>query len=557
MSGPLLTLIGIWGVVGLAFFVWYLWAMARLFPRIGLPASHGWIPIWNLWQLMNRTGLPGWVSLLVLVPGLGVVPFVFGVIAIHRINTEAGLGAGYTVLGAFIPPLWATLAANSFAETAPLRQPAGVGGSGGYGGTGGYGGSGGGYAAGPGAAAQAQQGYGAPPAPPAPAPAHALPPVPPQHLAPQQPAAQQPASQQPAPLPPQPSEQPARPAPLPWETVAEPAVFEEPTPTDRWGLSSTTEREFERLASEDLQAPPAAPLAPAPAPRPAAWSELAPPPAPEPAAAPAPEPAATSASQPPLPPAPPAPPTATGATGATAAPGAPSGAAQTPPVPPVHPAAVPQHTGPAASRHTTTSPPRHTGPAAPRRPAVPAAAEAPVSKQAEAPAPKPAEAPVPKRAEAPVERDDRAVHSEARRDPESAAPAPSSIDELFAREDDLDRTVVAARPPRQNWVLVLPDGEEIPLPGGDVVVGRKPQAVAGSTVLAIPDPTRTLSKSHARMRFDGESWTIEDLGSTNGLVLVAESGEEIEAVPGQAVLATEQMIIGTLEVALRRAGDAR
>ena len=90
----------------------------------------------------------------------------------------------------------------------------------------------------------------------------------------------------------------------------------------------------------------------------------------------------------------------------------------------------------------------------------------------------------------------------------------------------------------------------------DVVVGRKPEPIDGSATLEVPDRTRTLSKSHARLTRVGASWIIEDLGSTNGLVLMNEDGTESELSPGVRVEATERMLFGTLEVRLRPGGDA-
>ena len=116
------------GLVGIGFLLWYLWAMARLFPRIGLPAAHGWIPLWNDWRLMERTGLPGWIAILYVVPVGNVVAVVFRTIAQHRIGREAGVGAGYTVLGLLIAPLWATLMGSRL-EGRVLAAPGGVGAS--------------------------------------------------------------------------------------------------------------------------------------------------------------------------------------------------------------------------------------------------------------------------------------------------------------------------------------------------------------------------------------------------------------------------------------------
>lgn len=103
-------------LVLLGVYVWYLWAMSRLFPKIGLQSGHGWIPFFNEWKLFERAGMPGPFILLILIPGFGVlVVWVLRTIAMHRLNTELGFNGGYTVMGALLPPLWATVLGSALA----------------------------------------------------------------------------------------------------------------------------------------------------------------------------------------------------------------------------------------------------------------------------------------------------------------------------------------------------------------------------------------------------------------------------------------------------------
>ncbi|WP_223165184.1 FHA domain-containing protein [Leucobacter denitrificans] len=303
-------------------------------------------------------------------------------------------------------------------------------------------------------------------------------------------------------------------------------------PADKqWSLSKTVDSNFERLANEENpamdrlfaanenarpfswpepqphgQVPPAPPVAqPAPAQPPALQPPAAQPPVAQPPAAKPPLPAF-------MPPAPPvqngAPPAA--APAAPANPAAPAAPAATPvsPEQPVTPAVVP---GTPAANATPEAPARH---------AVPSAKQGPPTVPTYAP-------PIPKPAAAPA----------------SVAHDPS--------EDELDRTVVVSR--KAAWVIELPDGRELDLPGDDVVIGRRPTAVGESDVLVVPDPTRTLSKSHARLRRTSDAWTIEDLNSTNGVFVFDDAGVQIEVEPGTQRLASEHLIVGTLEVRLRRA----
>lgn len=128
----------------------------------------------------------------------------------------------------------------------------------------------------------------------------------------------------------------------------------------------------------------------------------------------------------------------------------------------------------------------------------------------------------------------------------AAAAAPGG----FA-EEDLERTVSVPRPASaRSWELVLPDRSTIPL-AQDNVIGRRPEGAPGAHLIVIPDPTRTLSKTHVRLRLSGEIWVVEDLGSTNGVVLVHDDGSEQQLEANQPVVAAQRMLFGTFPVLLR------
>lgn len=139
-------------------------------------------------------------------------------------------------------------------------------------------------------------------------------------------------------------------------------------------------------------------------------------------------------------------------------------------------------------------------------------------------------------------------------EPESAPAQESS--QPAASGDELDRTALVGRDPAARWVLVLPDGAKHPL-AADTVLGRRPEPVPGVHAIALEDPTRTVSKMHARLRFDGGAWTIEDLGSTNGVVLLQDGGGEQVIPPHTPVPAEPRMLLGTLLVRLQDGGGAR
>lgn len=92
-----------------------------------------------------------------------------------------------------------------------------------------------------------------------------------------------------------------------------------------------------------------------------------------------------------------------------------------------------------------------------------------------------------------------------------------------------------AMPPRaqsaERWALVLDDGRRLPLTAASIVLGRNPVTPPGAQSLRIPDTTRTLSKTHARLDRNGSGWTLTDLNSTNGVQVVSGDGSAAVLAP--------------------------
>jgi len=119
---------------------------------------------------------------------------------------------------------------------------------------------------------------------------------------------------------------------------------------------------------------------------------------------------------------------------------------------------------------------------------------------------------------------------------EEAAAAEPVAQEPVAEEPVAEETRVAppaaeggVPPARQTQlILVLPDGARLPLDGA-VLLGRDPAGIPehpGARLLAVSDPGKTVSKTHALLERDptGRSVRVHDLFSTNGVAVdTAES----------------------------------
>ena len=100
-------------------------------------------------------------------------------------------------------------------------------------------------------------------------------------------------------------------------------------------------------------------------------------------------------------------------------------------------------------------------------------------------------------------------------------------------DDDVDRTVLSPRN-APAFTLTGPDGVVHHIRVA-TVIGRhpaRPMHRPGIELLALLDETKSLSKSHAVVEPDGDIFTIEDLGSTNGVVIVGDDGSETDLPTG-------------------------
>ncbi len=131
------------------------------------------------------------------------------------------------------------------------------------------------------------------------------------------------------------------------------------------------------------------------------------------------------------------------------------------------------------------------------------------------------------------------------------APVPVDDDD---DDDEVGATIVVDRKPRAQWHLVLADGGVLPVVDEIVVLGRKPLEGAGAQSLAVPDTTRTLSKTHAKLELLQGRWIVTDLNSTNGVIVVRADGTEDLLDEGGSAEVLERFVLGKVELRLVKAG---
>lgn len=117
-------------------------------------------------------------------------------------------------------------------------------------------------------------------------------------------------------------------------------------------------------------------------------------------------------------------------------------------------------------------------------------------------------------------------------------------------EPPLDETRIAQRALVQRWKLTIEEHGDVHLSHTDVVIGRKPTPrpeYPDAQPITIPDPTKTVSKTHARLYLRGEDWVIVDLESTNGVYVETPRGE-VQVVSGSEIVLQAGFALGDLRL---------
>ncbi|WP_024357292.1 FHA domain-containing protein [Leucobacter chironomi] len=105
-------------------------------------------------------------------------------------------------------------------------------------------------------------------------------------------------------------------------------------------------------------------------------------------------------------------------------------------------------------------------------------------------------------------------------------------------EEHLEHTIFAPAF-RRGWTVLL-DGAAAAFLDRPIVLGRNPTEQPGETAIAVADLAREVSKNHLRVTLSeaGEP-IVQDLGSTNGTVLLHRDGRSALVAGGRSVVVDE------------------
>lgn len=110
--------------------------------------------------------------------------------------------------------------------------------------------------------------------------------------------------------------------------------------------------------------------------------------------------------------------------------------------------------------------------------------------------------------------------------------------------------------PAPVWRLTAPGGARI-LVTATVLLGRNPSSTVHpgpAELVALADPTSTVSKTHAAVTAAGDALLVTDLHSTNGVAVVTPEGEVRRVPPGTEgrVVSGGRLLLGDLGLDVER-----
>lgn len=94
------------GFIFLLSYVICAFLLARIFKKAGVPQWAAWVPIYNVWKMLELGGQQGFWSIFLLIPFANLVATIFMCIASYHIGKKLGKEDWFVLLAIFLPVVW-------------------------------------------------------------------------------------------------------------------------------------------------------------------------------------------------------------------------------------------------------------------------------------------------------------------------------------------------------------------------------------------------------------------------------------------------------------------
>lgn len=109
----LLAFIGIIVIFSIGMYVINSFFLGKIFKKAGVKSWKAWVPVYNIWKILQLGGFHGGLSLLSFVPLANIAALVLSIISLYQITIKMGHEGIMTLVAIFAYPIWAIVLALS------------------------------------------------------------------------------------------------------------------------------------------------------------------------------------------------------------------------------------------------------------------------------------------------------------------------------------------------------------------------------------------------------------------------------------------------------------
>jgi|TARA_B100001245_G_scaffold116832_1_gene85765 hypothetical protein len=80
--------------------------LGRVFKKAGVPQWAAWVPLYNMWKLLEMGNQHGYWAIFALLPFVGLISIIFVYIAMYHIGKKLGKEDWFVLLAIFLPLVW-------------------------------------------------------------------------------------------------------------------------------------------------------------------------------------------------------------------------------------------------------------------------------------------------------------------------------------------------------------------------------------------------------------------------------------------------------------------
>jgi len=101
------VLLGLFGIIfWLICYAIIAYPLSRLFKKAGGRQWAAWVPVYNLWKLLEMGGQEGFWAIIAYIPVFGIIALVFIYLAAYEIGKKLGKEGWFVLLAIFVPLVW-------------------------------------------------------------------------------------------------------------------------------------------------------------------------------------------------------------------------------------------------------------------------------------------------------------------------------------------------------------------------------------------------------------------------------------------------------------------